>query len=170
MLDFSDAVADAAAVGFELLLAGSARANAAAEPRKLFAAPGQPRQQIVQLREFHLQLAFARARVGGEDIENQLRAVDDAAAGAFFHVAELHGREIVVDNHERHVTRLRLGSNFLELAAADERCGIERIAHLQHAPGNRRAGALGQFFRAPRANRAPLPVGRRPANANAFWY
>ena len=76
---FADAVADAPAVGFQFLFARSARADAAAQPRKFFAAPGKPRQQIIQLRQLHLQLAFARARVHGENIQNQLRAVNHAA-------------------------------------------------------------------------------------------
>ena len=79
LLDFADAVADAAAVGFEFLFARAAGADAAAEARKLFAASGEPRQQVIQLREFDLQLAFAGARVAGKNIEDELRAVNDAA-------------------------------------------------------------------------------------------
>src|SRR5208282_2139284 len=91
LLDFSDAVANASAVSFKLLLARSARPNSAAEARKLFATSGQTREQVVQLREFHLELAFPRAGVAGEDVEDQLSAVDDAAADSLFHVAKLHG-------------------------------------------------------------------------------
>ena len=146
VLDFSHAIANAPAVGFKFLLARSARADAAAKPRKFFAASGQPRQQIIELRKLHLELAFAGARVRGEDIENQLGAVDHAAARALFHVAKLHGREIVVHDHQRHVARMRFGANFLELAAPHQRCWIERIAHLQERSCDMRARAVSQLL------------------------
>ena len=82
LFDFLDAAVDAAAVGFELRLTGAARADAAAQPGHLDAPAGQARQQVVQLRELHLQAAFPGARAAGENVEDQLRAIDDAAAPA----------------------------------------------------------------------------------------
>ena len=38
---------------------------------------GEARQHIFQLRQFHLQTPFGGARAARENIENQLRAVDD---------------------------------------------------------------------------------------------
>ena len=78
--DGVDARPDAPPVGFELGFAGAARADAAAEPRQRVAGADQPRQQVFQLRELDLQLAFARPRAAREDVENQLRAIDDLAA------------------------------------------------------------------------------------------
>src|SRR5580704_2710100 len=72
LLDLADAVADAPPVGFEFLFARSACADSAAEPRKLFAASREPRQQIIQLRQLHLQLTFARPRVARKNIEDEL--------------------------------------------------------------------------------------------------
>ena len=71
--------ADVAAIGFELGFAGAARADAAAQPRQPAPDADQPRQQIFELRELDLQLAFARARAPGEDVEDQLRAIDHLA-------------------------------------------------------------------------------------------
>src|SRR3954467_13415712 len=53
---------DAAAIGFQLGLARAARADAAAEPRQGVAGPDQQRQQVFQLRELDLQLAFTGPR------------------------------------------------------------------------------------------------------------
>ena len=104
----------------------------------------------------------------GKNIEDQLRAVNDTAARAFFHVAELHGREIVVHDHERHVAGSGLGADFFELAASDERRGIERIAHLQEAAGNFGAGALRPALPARRANRGWPPAASPTACARVF--
>ena len=139
--NFTDAVANPAAIGFEFLFAGAARADAAAEARELFAASREAREKIIQLRELHLELAFARARVRGENIEDELRAVDHAAANSLLHVAKLNGREIVVDNHERNTVEFRFHADFVDFAAAYERGGIERFANLQQRAGNVCAGA-----------------------------
>src|SRR5580704_597210 len=85
LLDLADAVADASAVGFEFLFARAARPDAAAQPRKLFTTSGEPRQQIIQLREFHLELALARPRMARNNIEDELRAVDHTRADSLFH-------------------------------------------------------------------------------------
>ena len=39
----------------------------------------EPRHEVFQLRELDLQLAFARTRAPGEDVEDELRAIDDLA-------------------------------------------------------------------------------------------
>src|ERR1700688_939365 len=52
--DASHALANAAAVCFERFLAGTSCANAASEPREFRARSGKPRQEIIELRQFHL--------------------------------------------------------------------------------------------------------------------
>ena len=74
-----DAALDAAPVGFELGLAGAACADAAAQLGHGFAAPGQPRQHVFKLRQLDLELAFASAGVTGEDVQNQLGAIEHPA-------------------------------------------------------------------------------------------
>ena len=68
-----------APIGFELGLAGPSRADAAAEPRERGTGPDQPRQQVLELRELDLQLPLAGAGPAREDVEDQLRAIDDLA-------------------------------------------------------------------------------------------
>ena len=48
-------------------------------------------QQMLELRQFDLQLAFARPGALREDVENQRRAVEDFAVENFFERAALRG-------------------------------------------------------------------------------
>src|SRR5690606_36687325 len=73
-----DALTDAPAIGLELRLARPSRADAAAETRQRRGGPHEPRQEVLQLCQLHLQLAFARPCPLREDIEDELRSVDDA--------------------------------------------------------------------------------------------
>ncbi len=60
--------------------------------------PDKPRQQVIQLRQFHLQAAFASARARGENIQDELGAVDDFGVQRLFQVALLGGGEVVVED------------------------------------------------------------------------
>ena len=140
-----NAVANAAAVGFQFLFAGAARADAAGLPGKFFGASGEPRQHVIELGEFDLQLPFPAARVPRKNIEDQLRAVDHAAFGAGFQVAQLRRRKIPVENDQRRFVKLRLDLHFLDFAAPDHGGGIDLVAHLKNASGHLRARAARQF-------------------------
>ena len=159
-MDLADAVANPAAVGFKFLFAGTAHADAscsaarstgataaalAAETRHRRSLSRQTGQHVIQLRQFHLQLAFAAPRMTGENIQNQLRAVDHPAFRGFLDVSLLHGREVAVEDDERRFVRRGFGANFIQLAAADERGGIRGIAHLKDGSGDLRARATRQF-------------------------
>ena len=87
--DGVNACADPTAIGLELRFTGTSRADAATQTRQRVAGADEPRQEILQLCEFDLQLAFARARAAREDVENQLGAVDDLPVDRLFDVAEL---------------------------------------------------------------------------------
>ena len=99
-LELIDAALNAAAIGFELGFAGSASADAAAELRHGFAAAGEARQHVFELRELNLELALARAGVAGKDVEDELRAVEDAAGQGGLEVAQLRGRKVVIEENE----------------------------------------------------------------------
>jgi len=71
------------------------------------------------LRELDLKLAFVRARTLREDVEDEPRAIDDAALGELFEIALLHGRERAIDEDEIRVERLATFGELLRLAAAD---------------------------------------------------
>ena len=60
--------------------------------------PGEPRQQVVELRQLHLQPALPRARAPREDVEDELRAVERLAADRLLDVALLRRRQLVVED------------------------------------------------------------------------
>ena len=136
LLHVPDAPGNLPAVGFKLRFTGTAGANAAAELRHLHAAPGQPRQQILQLRQLHLQLAFSRARVPRKNVENQLRAVDHPPVNYFFNIALLRSAEIVIEKKKVGIHGRGRARNFFELAGADQRGRIGTVAPLQNLADN----------------------------------
>jgi hypothetical protein len=97
------------------------------------------------LRQFDLQLAFAAPGMPRENIENQLRAVDHPAFRGFFDIALLHGRKVAVEDYQRRPVCRGFGTNFIQLAPADERGGIGGIAHLKDGSGDLRACATRQL-------------------------
>jgi len=138
----------ASAIRLELRLTGPARADAAAEPRERRAGAGQARQQIFELRELHLPLALARARAAGEDVENQLRAIDHLALDPLLELPLLGWGQLVVEDHHVHGRLVGRGGQRGHLARADERRGIGLRPFLQHpqddsrSRGVRKAGKL----------------------------
>jgi hypothetical protein len=65
------------AIDFEFRFAGAARSDAAPEPRESGARTDQVGLAMAQLRELHLQLAFAAARALCKNIQDDHRAIDD---------------------------------------------------------------------------------------------
>src|SRR5262249_36456873 len=72
-----DPPAGKATVGFELRFAWPARPEAAAEALEVLPHPAHPRQVVLELRELDLELALGARRMLREDVEDQLRPVDD---------------------------------------------------------------------------------------------
>ena len=94
-----------------------------------------------------MQLAFVAARPLGEDIENQLAAVDDANFEGIFQIALLRRRQILVDDHQVGVMLVKPGVNFVDLAAPDQsrrRDAAHLLRIFMHHQG---AGGLGKPFK-----------------------
>ncbi len=144
-LELIDAALNAAAIGFELGFAGSAGADAAAQLRHGFAAAGEARQHVFELRQLHLQLALAGAGVAGKDVEDQLRAIEHAARQSGLKVAQLRGREVVIEENQVGLRGSGDAGDLLDLAGADERGGIGPRAALQDFGGHVAACAQEQF-------------------------
>ena len=70
VLQLFDAARNPPAISFQLCFAGTARADPAAETRHLSSASGEPRQQIIQLRELHLKPPLASAGARSEDVQD----------------------------------------------------------------------------------------------------
>ncbi len=144
-LELVDAALNAAAIGFELGFAGSAGADAAAQLRHGFASAGEARKHVLELRQLHLQLAFAGAGVAGKDVEDELGAVEHAAGQGGLEVAQLGGREVVVEEHQVGLGGGGDPGDLFDLAGADERGGIGTGAALHDLRGDFGAGARNQL-------------------------
>ncbi len=142
-----DALADAAAVGLEFGFAGAAGADAAAELRHGLAAFDEPRHLVLKLRQLDLQLAFFGAGVRGEDVQDELRAVDDAGVEMIIQQTQLRGRKVLVEDDDPGVVRRDGGLDLFDLAHADERGGIGLGPALDHRLHNARAGGAGQLLK-----------------------
>src|SRR6266550_181336 len=92
-----DLAANDPAVGFELGFARSPQADAAADTRQVGPHPRQSRQQILELRQLHLQLRLVAARARREDVENDLGAIHDADAEALLELHALYRGETLVE-------------------------------------------------------------------------
>src|SRR5215470_10893992 len=110
---------DFAAVRFKLSLARPPCADAASELRHFGATASQTRQQIFQLCQLDLQLAFTCSGVRSKNIEDQLCAVDHARMNDFFNIALLGGGEIVIKKQQISGNRSGRASNFFQLATPD---------------------------------------------------
>jgi len=114
---------------------------------------------VLQLRELDLQLAFVRARALREDVEDEARAIDDAALGELFEIALLHRRQRAVDEDQVRVERLPLLGELLGLAGADEVARVRTVdARRQRADDARarRARELAKLIESGRVGAARL--------------
>src|SRR5437667_10769887 len=125
---------NSSSVGLELRLARTARPDSAAEPRKRSAGADQSWQQVFQLRQFDLQLAFAGSRASREDVENELRAIDDLTADFFFDLPELRRRELVVEHDHVDVGLGGGGGQCRHLPRSEKgrRIGLEPLLQAAH--------------------------------------
>ena len=164
-------MADVPAIDFELGFARAARADAAAEARQPVAGSDEPRHQVLQLRELDLELAFARAGPPREDIEDQLRAIEDGDVRRLLEVAQLGRAELVVDDDEIGV---ELGARRLQrpdLAAAQVERGVGRrplLHHAQHDVGASGAGETVELLEAVLGGGAGDDARREPHQRRAL--
>ena len=94
------ALPDQAPVGLELRLARTAQANAALLALQVRPAAHQAARDVLQLRQFHLELAFEAARALRKDVENQAVAIEHAPADVLLEIALLARRERMIDEND----------------------------------------------------------------------
>src|SRR4030095_16576639 len=87
--NLGDPFLHAAAVGFQLRFTFAAHPDAAFLPREVAPKPREPWQQMLKLREFNLEFAFARAGALRENVEDERGAVEHFAFKNLFQVAAL---------------------------------------------------------------------------------
>src|ERR1700724_1376983 len=88
------------AADLELRLAGASATDAAGQPREAVVLQHQTRHRVLELRELHLKLAVAALGALGEDVQNQLCAVDDLEVGVLGDGARLCGRELPIEHQD----------------------------------------------------------------------
>ena len=125
-----DAPVNLPAVGFELGFTWAPGPDAAAQLRHFYSAPAQTRQHVLQLRQFHLQLAFARSRMFRENVEDELGAVNHPGVDQFLDVALLRSREVVIEQQQISGDRGGGAGNFLQLSTSDQRGRVGTVAAL----------------------------------------
>jgi len=140
-----------APVGLELALAGSSRPNAATQPLEVLPHASHPRQVVLELRELDLELPLGASCVLGEDVEDELRSIDDPRLESVLESPLLRWAELVVDEEHLGSAVGVSPSQLHELAFPDERTRVRVLAVLDDLADRtdpRRAGELaklGQF-------------------------
>ena len=154
-LQLADALADQPSVDFQLLLAGTARADAADRPGgrsppgaghriQVRPHPRQPWVRILQLGQFDLKLGLLGLGPRRENVEDQLAAVEHLGLSDLLQLADLGRGQIVVENdHVGFETSDPLGE-LKGLALADVGRRIDRTDALLKPVSNNGPGTLGE--------------------------
>src|SRR5262249_44321511 len=115
----ADPVANPPTVDLELLLAGSAPSDPAHQPRQArVAAAHEPRKQVLELRQLHLDLPLPRLGAPREDVQDELGAIEDLEVGRLRDGARLRGRQVLIDHDEVRLEPRRADDEVLEPARA----------------------------------------------------
>ena len=154
-LELLDPVPDQPAVFLELLLARAPHADAALVPRQVGPHPLEPGHRVFELRQLDLEMRLVRLRVGGEDVEDHLGAVDHLDLELLLEVARLGRAQVVVEDDDVGLLGLDDRLELLDLARADVGGDVDlRAASAAGCP--------------PRAGRPSWPVpGARPGDRPA---
>src|SRR5574341_737638 len=149
LLEHRDLAANDAAVGLELRFAGAAEPDAAADTRQVRPHAGQARQQVLELRQFDLQLRLVAARARGEDVENHLGAIHHAHAEALLELDALHRRQALVEQQQGGAARRQLVFQRFNLALAEVEVGSGCIDALDGSPDDLGAGGIRESLEFP---------------------
>ena len=145
-LERRDPIASQAAVGLDLALAGASGPDPTSESLEVRPQAPHPRQVVLELGQLDLQLALGAVGVGGEDVEDDRRAVDHRDAERGLEVAFLARRQLVVAGHEIRVRRGDLGLHVLELSGAEVRVGMRALTALDELADGRHPCGAQQLF------------------------
>ena len=125
-----DPAVDSAPIRFQLCFARTSRADSASQPRHLNTVSGQAGQQIIQLRQLHLQLTFPRAGAPREYVQDQLRSIQDLAMERVLQIALLGGSEFGIEHHHVGLVAFHQAPQLVELTGPDQGSGIRRRPRL----------------------------------------
>ena len=94
----------------------------------------QSREVVLELRLIDLVLALGASRVLREDVEDELRSIDDTKLQCVFESALLTGIQLIVDDNGLRVASSDLRLDLDELALADVGAGIGPCPALHELP------------------------------------
>ncbi len=142
--DVVDPVHESASIHLELGLARSPRADTASLLGERTTGAAKSGQPVLQKRELDLGLAFGRASVLGEDVQNDRGSVDRGASEDLLQVALLSRREVVLEDHRVRVDRQTDLAQLVDLSRTEERGGIGSVTTLNDARHHVGAGGVNQ--------------------------
>src|SRR5262249_14843364 len=117
-LEASDPLACAPAANLELRLARTSATDPAGETAQRVVPRAEPRQRVLQLRQLHLQLAVRALRALREDVQDELRSVDDLQIRPRRNAARLRRAQLLVEDQRLCVEIDGAEDHLLQLAAA----------------------------------------------------
>jgi hypothetical protein len=134
--DVTDSPVNFPLIGFQLSLTWTAGTDAAAQLRHLDTASTQPRQQVLELRQLNLQLAFTSPSMFCKNVEDELGAVNYPRIDNFFDIPLLRGGEVVIEQQEIGRYRGRCTRDLFKFAFANQGGRIGSVAALQELARN----------------------------------
>jgi|GEM_PF-4305367 len=103
------------------------------------------RQIVFQLGKLDLHLAVAAVGPAGEDVEDQLRAVDDLQLSGLPDRAYLRGSQVLVENEEGSSGIHRVHDDFLEFAFPHQCFRVNRLQTLDNGVEHQHVARFGQL-------------------------
>jgi hypothetical protein len=143
-LQAGDLVADEAAVGLELRLAGAAGADPPFEALEVGPLAAQSRENVLVLRQLNLETAFLRAGVLREDVEDQRRAIKHLHVERLLEVALLRRRQLIVEDDGGVIEPSPLRDDLRDLAFAYVGGGVAAVQPLRRLADDARSGGVRQ--------------------------
>ena len=107
---------------------------------------GEPRQQIPELGQLDLHLAFPRVRPSGKNIQNELGAIDDFEIGHLGNGPGLRRGEILVEDHEVGALLKRAHHDLFQFALPEQIPLVALMGALRNSIQDANAGGFGQFI------------------------
>ena len=107
----------------------------------------QAGQEVVQLGELDLELALAGSGATREDVQDELGAINNLQIQRLFEVAELGGREVVVEDNQSRARGASRRMYFTDFAPPHQRGGIGLGGALQHGTHDLGSGAGGELVK-----------------------
>src|SRR3989442_2392550 len=144
LFEDGDLAADGPAVGLKLGLARPAQPDATTDAGEVRPHAGEPGQEVLELRQLHLQLRLGRARARREDVEDDLGAVHHPHREHLLEVRSLYRRQRLVEQHQRGAHAVEHTLQLLDLALPEVEVGCGSLDSLVGPPDDRSAGRVRQ--------------------------